>query len=129
MPEESGREPQVIERFAHDELKLTDSVVSVVAQAQAMVASAIGEAHDAKVRIEEFGATATTEEERSLATALAAANETIVDRLESIDSTLKAIRADSAASGKASFRFGWMAFVIATLIAIIGIVVGVVVSQ
>ena len=121
--------PEHLERNVEDSIpSIEESVEARVGQAQVQIATAIGQAHDASVRIEEFGAGATTAAQRELAAQLAADNAAVRDRLTDINDTLEAIRADAAASVKSTARYNRASTVfgaVGCLTGIIGAVVGV----
>lgn len=93
----------------------------MVGQAGAQIATAIAQAHDASVRIEEFGAGATTPQQRDLADQLAADNQALLGGLTSINETLRAIRADGTKSGNSTTRYN-RAFVIFGVLGLVGVV-------
>jgi hypothetical protein len=138
MPEDTPppRQPQRIERFMEDSVHMTDSVQMVVGHAQAQIATAIGQAHDATVRIEELRAAATTPEEHALAAQLAAEFAASVrsawrDEFAPVVETLEGIRSDNTESGKSATRYSRASLVIGgvgCLIGVIGVVLAALVA-
>jgi len=111
-----------LSRSAADQVEMAESVESRVAQAQALIATARGDAHDARVRVEEFAAAATTPAERDAAAEVLAKLEAVESRLSSIETTVNGIRADATKSEKTASRYNWTQ----VAIGIGGIVIGVV---
>jgi hypothetical protein len=92
-------------RTVEETVHISESVEVAVGHAQAMIATAIGQAHDASIRIEEFSAAATTDEERNLAAGLRSALDDIGGQLTSIDATLKGMRTDASGGGRSTIRY------------------------
>lgn len=80
------------------------------------------------MRIEEFGATAGSDEARALASQLAASNAAILEQLRRANDTLEGIRSDAAQPPRVT-RQDWTNWGIAITGIIAGIVTGVLLSQ
>lgn len=127
--EHPNREPQIVHRTAQDSITLSDTVtVTRVAQAQALVAAAIGRAHDATARLEELDAEARGGRNRELAKQLASDVSQIRGQLETIAGLLDGIRTDAAGSGRSSIRLAAVFGGGGCLIGVVSIVVAVLVA-
>ena len=149
MPDEPQREPRLFKRTATDSLsasdaatrqidasrkaedglRATDTVEARVAQAQAMIATAIGRANDATVRIEELGEQAPTPEERDFAAALAKEFKPVLEELRSMNDTLGGFRSEASEGGFKARRVAIILGGGGLLLTAIGIFVGILIAQ
>jgi hypothetical protein len=111
-------------RTAEDALHMTDTVEARVAQAQALIATARGEAKDARVEVENFAASATTPAERDTANALLDILARIESRFDGEESLLRDILKAGVDSTRSATRWSiaQIALTIATFIA--GLLIG-----
>jgi len=109
-PEE--RKPRLFVQRVGGAIAPSGTVETRVAQAQAQIAQATGQANDATVRIEQLARTATTPEERQIVetfqtinTTQKAIGEDMLQAIIAMQRDISGLRTDQQASGKTVNRF------------------------
>lgn len=126
MSAEPPREPRHHKRLVEGSLAFSGNVQTAIGQAQALIATAIGRANDASVRIEEFGASAATPRDVEIASRLAADNDAMLVELRAINEKLAGIRVEASQGGRSTSRenaafalVGWFFAAVAIIVAVL----------